>query len=70
MGNVKEFVDSVISTHKVAVFSKTYCPYCDKAKQALGSFNFKPGAYEVVELDKRDDGGEIQDYLLSLTGGR
>ncbi|KAH7696431.1 glutaredoxin, partial [Aphelenchoides avenae] len=24
----------------------------------------------VVELDKRDDGNEIQDYLAQLTGGR
>ena len=27
---VKSFVDETISSHKVVVFSKTYCPYCTK----------------------------------------
>jgi glutaredoxin 3 len=26
--------------------------------------------FKVVELDQRDDGSDIQDYLLELTGGR
>ena len=26
--------------------------------------------YKVVELDQRDDGSDILDYMLELTGGR
>jgi glutaredoxin 3 len=70
MGNVKDFVDSFIANNKVAMFSKSYCPYCHKAKDAINSFKIKPGTYEVVELDKRDDCQDVQDYLQQLTGAR
>lgn len=69
MASGKEFVDKVIANHKVAVFSKTYCPFCYKAKDALRSFDLKKD-YTVVELENRDDCQEIQDYLNELTGGR
>jgi len=35
---VKSFVDQAISGSKVTAFSKTYCPYCHKAKAAIDSF--------------------------------
>lgn len=66
---IKSFVD-IISSKKVAVFSKTYCPYCTNAKNALQLFNLSPNVYEVVELDTRNDGEAIQDYLKEITGGR
>ena len=31
----------------------------------LGSSGFK-----IVELDQREDGSDIQDYMMELTGGR
>lgn len=34
---------------QVVVFSKTYCPYCIKAKKALGQF-LQPNEMEVVEV--------------------
>lgn len=57
------------SPQQVVIFSKTYCPYCVKAKQAIGSVMDMSNVV-VVELDKRPDGDAIQDYLLSITGGR
>ncbi|KAJ9510362.1 hypothetical protein QJQ45_015823 [Haematococcus lacustris] len=54
---------------QVVVFSKTYCPYCIKAKKALSTY-LKPQQYEVVELDGRPDMDAIQDALKELTGGR
>ncbi|DBB14430.1 TPA: hypothetical protein ACH3X3_004727 [Trebouxia sp. C0006] len=64
----KSFVDGLVKSEKVVIFSKSYCPFCKKAKAALqqdlGS-NFT-----VVELDERQDGEAIQDYLNQLTGGR
>lgn len=69
----EEIVEHAISTHPVVVFSKTYCPYCKKAKAALKEAGAKvegyPGAF-VIELDIRDDGPAIQAYLASKTGRR
>ena len=45
---------------QVAVFSKTYCPYCTKAKRALQSVG---ASAFVVELDERNDGDAIQAEL-------
>jgi glutaredoxin 3 len=70
MSNVKSFVDSAIKQYKVVGFSKTYCPYCKKAKDALQSFNYKDGAFQWIEIEERKDCEEIQDYLKELTGGR
>ncbi|KAG8765599.1 hypothetical protein FRC12_007403 [Ceratobasidium sp. 428] len=61
----KEKVEAAISSHKVAVFSKSYCPYCKAAKQGISEL----GVEDVVifELDQLDDGGEIQSYLQEKT---
>lgn len=50
------------------MFSKTYCPYCKKAKRILSS-HLKSNMV-VVELDERDDGSDLQAYLAELTGAR
>lgn len=62
------YVDGLINSHKVVVFSKTYCPYCTKAKDVLGKYSLND--YVLIELDNRDDCDEIQDYLLKITGAR
>ncbi|KAJ7433740.1 glutaredoxin [Mycena latifolia] len=64
--SVKEFVDSTIDGNKIAIFSKSWCPHCKKAK-ALFAEKFPEETPLVVELDERDDGGDIQAYLLELT---
>ena len=51
----------------VVIFSKSYCPYCMRAKSDLASTGVSP---VVVELDQRTDGGEIQRALLQMTGQR
>ena len=51
----------------VAVFSKSYCPFCVKAKKAIKGAGFTP---VVVELDKRQDGSAIQQALLEKTRQR
>ena len=45
------------------VFSKSSCPACKAAKGALESLDIP---YDLMELDKRDDGQEIQ---VSESGG-
>jgi len=63
----QDFVESEVKNHKVVVFSKRYCPYCTKAKNALKEVG---ADFHVVELELRSDGGVIQDILLKMTGGR
>eukprot|EP00899_Mesostigma_viride_P000108 jgi/Mesvir1/10098/Mv06971-RA.1 len=59
--DVKAFVASV----KVAVFSKTYCPYCTRVKGLFQKLGVKA---DVIELDTRDDGDQIQSALAAWTG--
>ncbi|CAL5184593.1 unnamed protein product [Lathyrus oleraceus] len=62
-----EFVAKTIDSHKIVIFSKTYCPYCKKAKAVFKELNQVP---YVVELDERDDGSKIQDILTNIVGKR
>jgi glutaredoxin 3 len=43
---------------------------CDLTRFYLGCVLFSFSLPQVVELDERDDGNAIQDYLGQLTGGR
>ncbi|CBN79183.1 Glutaredoxin [Ectocarpus siliculosus] len=67
---MSEHVDAVnemVGQHGVVVYSKTYCPFCTKAKKALKDVGAK---YELIELDEVDNGSAIQDALQSITGQR
>ena len=73
MSEVKSLVDSKISSKKVMVFSKSYCPYCTMAKQALNKYigDVVPASdYEVMEIENMPECSQIQEYLQQLTGGR
>jgi glutaredoxin 3 len=65
---MSKLVDELIKTHKVVVFSKTYCPYCVKAKNVLTKYAIKD--LYVIELENREDCDEMQNYLSKLTGAR
>ena len=60
-------VDGLISNNKVMMFSKSYCPYCDQAKQILSNAGID---FHAVELDNMPDGGAIQDQLKQMSGQR
>jgi len=61
------FVDAEIANNEIVMFSKSWCPFCTKAKKALDSVGAK---YKVIEIENRKDMAAIQDYLLKKTGGR
>jgi glutaredoxin 3 len=63
----KAFVKKTISSHKIVIFSKSYCPYCRRAKGVFEELKQKPF---VVELDQREDGSDIQDALGEIVGRR
>ncbi len=44
-----EFVRKAIASYPIVIFSKTYCPYCTKAKKALQAVGAR---FESIELDE------------------
>ncbi|XP_052792624.1 uncharacterized protein LOC128226685 [Mya arenaria] len=69
MAAVSEKIQAKINGKKVMVFSKSYCPYCTKAKKALGKYNLSPDDYEVWEIENEPDCEAIQKELGKITGG-
>ena len=60
MGSGKEFADGKIASKKVLVISKSYCPFCKKAKQVLGKYKIPGENIEIIEIENRPDMDEIQ----------
>merc|ERR1711976_848075 len=68
MASAQKYVDDLIKSKKVVMFSKSYCPFCHKAKRVFAQYNLSPDEYVVVELDQRKDGAEIQQIMKKMTG--
>lgn len=62
-----DYVQKLIKEKPVLIASKTYCPYCTKAKNTIKSITLE--AY-ILELDELDNGAEIQDALYQITSQR
>jgi glutaredoxin 3 len=69
MQTVKDTINAKIAGKKVVVYSKLGCPFCTMAKDVLKKYSLSGADYEVIEMGGTDC-GEMQDYLLQLTGGR
>lgn len=63
-------MDGTVAKHALTVFSKSYCGFSKRAKDLLDGMLYEEDDMHVVELDQRDDGPALQDYLQTLTGGR
>ncbi|KAG8935645.1 glutaredoxin [Tulasnella sp. 419] len=67
----KQLVESAIKGHTITVFSKSYCPYCRRAKGIINELKLKDDqTVKIFELDEMEEGSEIQSYLLEKTGQR
>ncbi|KAH9948193.1 glutaredoxin [Amylocystis lapponica] len=64
---VKDTVEAAIADNKITIFSKTWCPYCKRAKGILTS-SFPDASTKILELDELDEGSAIQQYLKEKTG--
>ncbi|KAF2463263.1 glutaredoxin [Lindgomyces ingoldianus] len=65
MSATKTKVQGIIDENPVAVFSKSFCPFCKATKQLLSENGVK---FYAIELDQVDDGSAIQSTLAELTG--
>eukprot|EP01112_Ceratiomyxa_fruticulosa_P007616 TRINITY_DN197_c0_g1_i2.p1 TRINITY_DN197_c0_g1~~TRINITY_DN197_c0_g1_i2.p1 ORF type:complete len:136 (-),score=27.54 TRINITY_DN197_c0_g1_i2:159-566(-) len=63
--SVEQTTQDYINQNSVMVFSKSYCPFCRKAKDLLTS---KGVDFKVVELNEDPLGSDIQNYLKIFTG--
>ncbi|XP_022134425.1 glutaredoxin [Momordica charantia] len=62
-----EKAKEIVSSNPVAVFSKSYCPFCVDVKKLLTEVG---ASFKAVELDRESDGSEIQAALAQWTGQR
>ena len=60
----KQAAEKLISEHLVAVFSKSYCPYCSQAKSVIDKLGLDKSKVGVLELDTM--GGEGSDIQVSI----
>ncbi|XP_009089351.3 thioredoxin reductase 3 [Serinus canaria] len=60
-------VRNLITSHRVMIFSKTFCPYCNKVKELFRSLRVD---YYALELDVTENGDSIQQVLAELTNQR
>jgi len=65
--SAKTTAQGIIDDNPVAVFSKSYCPYCKATKSLLTEMGAK---FYAIELDQVDDGAAIQDALAEITSQR
>ncbi|CAL1297504.1 unnamed protein product [Larinioides sclopetarius] len=63
----KSLINDLITKNCVVIFSKTQCTYCRRVKKLLSESNVP---FLAVELDKRDDGNNLQNALQEITGAR
>ena len=64
---LEDSIKSTIGGSKVVMYSKSYCPFCIKTKDLLGSIGAE---YSAIELDLMDGGAELQDALAGFSGQR
>jgi len=67
MASAKQKVQEIIDENAVAVFSKSYCPYCRASKATLSELGAK---FFTIELDQVDNGQDLQDALMEISGQR
>ena len=62
-------VQELIDANDVFVFSKSYCPYCKATKRTLEAAGVNLEG-KVIELDKDENGADLQDALEKINGQR
>jgi len=63
--DLKSEIKELIDGNKIMIFSKTTCPYCTKVKELFKSLGLEVHA---LELDKIDNGADIQQTLAEMSG--
>jgi len=67
MSSALATIEKSIKTNLIMIFSKTYCPYCNRVKDL---FRTLAVPFTSMELDELPDGEQYQDELQVKTGSR
>ena len=67
MAAVKQLVQRAIQANKVVVFSKSWCPYCNRSKEI---FRLEREQFQAIELNQLENGSAVQAYLEHISGQR
>ena len=62
-------VKALIETNKLMIFSKSYCPYCNKVKALFKQLGVLEKA-KIVELDEIKNGDTMQGEMAKAAGGK
>ncbi|XP_059141198.1 uncharacterized protein LOC131929025 [Physella acuta] len=69
MANAVPFVKNWIKLRKVVVFGKSFSPESQQIKQLLSKYRqLTDDNYCYVDIEKRSDVSNVEDYLIMLTG--
>ena len=67
-------IEAKINNKKVMIFSKSFCPFCKKAKNIFQEYiknrDLCEDDYDVMEIQGREDMNAIQNQLKVITGAR
>ncbi|AEN03636.1 thioredoxin domain [Yokapox virus] len=64
----ERFVKEKLNKNKITVFVKQTCPYCRNVLDILNRYNFKKGAYEIIDIDIFNPEYELREYFEKTTG--
>merc|ERR1712013_770608 len=67
--DAKKYVTEAIAESAGVMISKSYCPYCTKAKGVIGKYTKNMIVKEIDQLSQAQTEA-IQVYTKELTGGR
>ncbi|CAF0855458.1 unnamed protein product [Adineta steineri] len=62
-GLTKAYVDKKIQARRIMMFAKANDPDSDKAKQILEQYSLSKNIYEVVDIEKRQDCIQLENYF-------
>lgn len=65
--SVLEHVRDTVNKSPAVIFSKSYCPYCNRAKKKLQDLKIE---YVAVEVNLVENQQELADALFELTNQR
>ncbi|KAJ9091917.1 hypothetical protein QFC21_007030 [Naganishia friedmannii] len=71
MSRAQQLVQKEIEDNFILVFSKSYCPHSAATKKLFSELepSLEDGkSYRFIDLDQRDDGPDIQQYLAEKYG--
>ncbi|XP_062574629.1 uncharacterized protein LOC134236460 [Saccostrea cucullata] len=70
--SLESTIEAKIASKKVIVYSKSYCPFCAKAKKVFEKYiadgTLKADEYEVIEIENDPQCSAIQEYMKKKTG--